>query len=166
LYGQNRIYAVVSSAVTLNGVQYQKGQLLSYVDNGQPGNVSDPVIVGFGGWEVFEFVFAGTNLYGQNRIYAVVSSAVTLNGVQYQKGQLLSYVDNGQPGNVSDPVIVGFDDWTDFKFLFGGTNLQDQPCIYGVWALATPPTPPPGESLYSIASSAYTNNIVTIGTGQ
>jgi CubicO group peptidase (beta-lactamase class C family) len=151
---QDRIYAV-----------NQNGQLLSYGDNGTTGNVSDPVIVGFGGWEVFEFVFAGTNLDGQNRIYAVVSSAVTLNGVQYQKGQLLSYVDNGQPGNVSDPVIVGFDDWTDFKFLFGGTNLQDQPCIYGVWALPTP-TPPPGESLYLIVSAAYTNNIVTIGTGQ
>jgi CubicO group peptidase (beta-lactamase class C family) len=72
-------------------------------------------------------------------------------------GQLLSYGDIGTPGNVSDPVIVGFGGWTDFKFLFAGRNLAGQDRIYGVWAI---PTPPPGESLYSVVSSAYTNNIV------
>ncbi|MGA7126778.1 MAG: serine hydrolase domain-containing protein [Chthoniobacterales bacterium] len=209
LAGQDRIYAVLSSAVTLNGVQYQKGQLLSYGDSGTPGNVSDPVIVGFGGWEVFKFIFAGRNLADQDRIYAVLSSAVTLNGVQYQKGQLLSYGDSGTPGNVSDPVIVGFGGWTDLQFLFAGRNLAGQDRIYavnqqgqllsygdtgtpgnvsdpvivgfggwtdfqflfagknsagidriyGVWAL---PTSPPGQSLYSIVSSAYTNNIVEL----
>jgi len=122
------------------------GQLLSYGDAGTPGNVSDPVIVGFGGWEVFKFLFAGRNLAGQDRIYAV-----------NQNGQLLSYGDTGTPGNVSDPVIVGFGGWTDFQFLFNGRNLPSQDRIYGVWAL---PTPPPGEFLYSVVSSAYTNNIV------
>ncbi|MBV9275103.1 MAG: serine hydrolase [Verrucomicrobia bacterium] len=162
LAGQDRIYGVLSSAVTLNGVQYQKGQLLSYGDTGTPGNVSDPVIVGFGGWEVFQFLFAGRNLAGQDRIYGVLSSAVTLNGVQYQKGQLLSYGDTGTPGNVSDPVIVGFGGWTDFQFLFAGKNSAGQDRIYGVWAT---PTSPPGQSLYSIVSSAYINNIyITSGS--
>jgi len=31
------------------------------------------VIVGFGGWQAFKFLFAGANLSGGNRIYAVVS---------------------------------------------------------------------------------------------
>ena len=74
-------------------------------------------------------------------------------------GQLLSYGDAGTPGNVSDPVIVGFGGWTDFKFLFAGRNLAGQDRIYGVWAV---PTPPPGESLYSVVSSAYTSNIVEL----
>ena len=47
------------------------GQLLSYVDDGTPGNVSDPDVVGFGGWLDFKFLFAGRNLSGQDRIYAV-----------------------------------------------------------------------------------------------
>ena len=148
LAGQDRIYAVLSSAVTLDGVQYQKGQLLSYGDTGTPGNVSDPVIVGFGGWTDFQFLFAGRNLAGQDRIYAV-----------NQQGQLLSYGDTGTPGNVSDPVIVGFGGWTDFQFLFAGKNSAGIDRIYGVWAI---PTSPPGQSLYSIVSSAYTNNIVEL----
>jgi CubicO group peptidase (beta-lactamase class C family) len=137
LAGHDRIYAV-----------NQQGQLLSYRDTGTPGNVSDPVIVGFGGWEVFQFLFAGRNLAGQDRIYAV-----------NQQGQLLSYGDTGTPGNVSDPVIVGFGGWTDFQFLFAGKNSAGIDRIYGVWAL---PTSPPGQSLYSIVSSAYTNNIVEL----
>jgi hypothetical protein len=44
------------------------GQLLSYGDSGTPGNVSAPVVVGFGGWSDFKFLFAGGN-----RIYAVVA---------------------------------------------------------------------------------------------
>lgn len=59
--GASRIYAVNAD-----------GQLLSYGDDGAPGNVSDPVIVGFGGWLDFRFLFfAGRNIPGQNRIYAV-----------------------------------------------------------------------------------------------
>jgi hypothetical protein len=30
-------------------------------------------IVGFGGWLDFKFLFAGANLSGENRIYAVVA---------------------------------------------------------------------------------------------
>jgi hypothetical protein len=145
----------VSSAVSLNGVQYQPGQLLSYGDNGNPGNVSGPVIVGNGGWEVFKFIFAGRNSLGQDRIYAVVSSAVSLNGVQYQPGQLLSYGDNGNPGNVSGPVVVSFGGWTDFQFLFAGKNSAGIDRIYGVGL----PTSPPGQSLYAIVSNAYCNSI-------
>jgi negative regulator of replication initiation len=97
------------------------GQLLSYVDTGTPGNVSEPVVVGFDDWLGFKLLFAGGNLAGQNRIYAV-----------NQNGQLLSYVDTGIPGNVSDPAIVGFGGWLDFKFLFAGRNLAGQDRIYAV----------------------------------
>jgi hypothetical protein len=48
-------------------------------------------------WLEFKFLFAGQNLSGENRIYAV-----------NQSGQLLSYGDDGTPGNVSAPVTVGF----------------------------------------------------------
>ena len=68
------------------------GRLLSYGDAGTPGNVSAPVIVGFGGWSDFKFLFAGRNVAGEDRIYAVD-----------QDGQLLSYGDAGTPGNVSAP---------------------------------------------------------------
>jgi hypothetical protein len=34
--------------------------------------VSDPVIVGFGGWADFRFLFGGRDQTGQDRIYAVV----------------------------------------------------------------------------------------------
>ena len=51
----------------------ETGQLLSYGDAGTPGNVSDPVVVGFGGWLDFKFLFSGTNVAGENRIYAVVA---------------------------------------------------------------------------------------------
>ena len=37
----------------------QNGELLSYDDAGTPGNVSDAVVVGFGGWLNFKFLFAG-----------------------------------------------------------------------------------------------------------
>ena len=97
------------------------GELLSYADTGTPGNVSDPVVVGFGGWLDFEFLFSGTNASGENRIYAV-----------NQAGQLLSYGDGGTPGNVSDPVVVGFGGWLDFKFLFAGTNASGENRIYAV----------------------------------
>ena len=47
------------------GVQ---GELLSYGDAGTLGNVSDPVLVGFGGWLQFKFLFAGRNAAGEDRI--------------------------------------------------------------------------------------------------
>ncbi len=77
--------------------------------------------VGFGGWLPFKFLFAGRNLAGQDRIYAVNSA-----------GQLLSYGDNGTVGNVSRPVTVGFGGWQNFKFLFAGRNLAGQDRIYAV----------------------------------
>jgi hypothetical protein len=58
--GQNRIYAV-----------NQNGQLLSDGDAGTPGNVAAPVVVGFGGWLQFHFLFAGKNVAAQDRICAV-----------------------------------------------------------------------------------------------
>jgi hypothetical protein len=85
---------------------FDHGQLLSYGDSGAPGNVSAPVVVGFGGWADFKVLFAGGD-----RIYAVD-----------QEGQLLSYGDNGEPGNVSSPVVVGFGGWGDFKALFAGRD--------------------------------------------
>ena len=48
------------------------GQLLSYGDSATPGNVSDPAVVGFGGWADFKFLFGGRDQTGQDRIYAVV----------------------------------------------------------------------------------------------
>jgi len=97
------------------------GRLLSYGDAGTPGNVSAPVVVGFGGWADFRFLFAGKNASGEDRIYAVD-----------QAGQLLSYGDAGTPGNVSAPVVVGFGGWADFKFLFAGKNASGEDRIYAV----------------------------------
>jgi hypothetical protein len=100
---------------------FVSGQLLSYGDAGTPGNVSDPMVVGFDGWLDFKFLFSGTNASGENRIYAV-----------NQSGQLLSYEDTGTLGNVSDPVVVGFGGWLDFNFLFAGTNVSGENRIYAV----------------------------------
>jgi len=100
---------------------FDTGELLSYGDAGTPGNVSSPVIVGFGGWLAFKFLFAGSNLAGSNRIYAVDN-----------QGQLLSYGDTGTLGNVSSPMVVGFGGWLDFKFLFAGKNLVGENRIYAV----------------------------------
>ena len=97
------------------------GQLLSYGDAGTPGNVSSPVVVGFGGWLDFKFLFAGRNIAGEDRIYAV-----------NQNGELLSYGDAGTPGNVSSPVVVGFGGWLGFKFLFAGRNIAGEDRIYAV----------------------------------
>ena len=102
------------------GVQ---GELLSYGDAGTPGNVSSPVLVGFGGWQQFKFLFAGRNAAGEDRIYAV-----------NQNGELLSYGDAGTPGNVSNPVVVGFGGWLDFKFLFAGQDVAGEDRIYAVVA--------------------------------
>lgn len=110
--GQYRIYAVNT-----------QGQLLSYGDSTTPGNVSDPMVVGFGGWSDFQFLFSGGNALGQDRIYAVNSQ---------KNGQLLSYGDAATPGNVSNPIMVGFDDWLDFAQVFGGRNAAGQDRIYAV----------------------------------
>ena len=113
--------AVLGGAFSVQVEAIASGQLLSYGDAGTPGNVSDPVIVGLGGWLAFQFLFAGKDVSGNNRIYAV-----------NQSGQLLSYGDAGTPGNVSDPVIVGFGGWQAFKFLFAGANLSGENRIYAV----------------------------------
>ncbi|WP_082007975.1 M4 family metallopeptidase [Microbacterium mangrovi] len=101
--------------------QFVKGQLLSYGDAGTPGNVSDPDVVGFGGWQAFTFLFGGRNAAGRDRIYAVDG-----------QGRLLSYGDAGTPGNVSAPDVVGFGGWQDFRFLFSGRNAAGQDRIYAV----------------------------------
>ncbi|MEW6180356.1 MAG: hypothetical protein AB1522_10555 [Chloroflexota bacterium] len=108
-------------SISMNPDPTVSGRLLSYGDAGTPGNVSSPVVVGFGGWKDFKFLFGGGNLAGENRIYAVD-----------QNGQLLSYGDAGTPGNVSSPVVVGFGGWKDFKFLFSGKNLAGENRIYAV----------------------------------
>jgi hypothetical protein len=96
-----------------------KGELLSYGDAGTPGNVSDPVVVGYGGWSPFPFLFAGRDVSGENHIYAV-----------NQNGQLLAYDDDGGQGDVADPVVVGFGGWLDFKSLFAGANVSGENRIY------------------------------------
>jgi hypothetical protein len=97
------------------------GELLSYGDAATPGNVSNPMVVGFGGWLDFKFLFAGRNAAGQDRIYAVNPN-----------GQLLSYGDAATQGNVSNPMVVGFGGWSPFKFLFAGRNAAGQNRIYAV----------------------------------
>ncbi len=90
---ENRIYAVNSD-----------GQLLSYTDNGAPGNVGpEHVTVGADGWDQFVWFSAGRNVFGEPRIYTVKSGD--------NAGQLLAYTDNAAPGNVGHPVVVGADDW-------------------------------------------------------
>jgi hypothetical protein len=132
------INPIVSGAVAVNGngciasgaaaeigcvypPPFVAGELFSYADDSTPGNVSAPILVGFGGWLPFKFLFAGENAAGENRIYAVNSDA-----------QLLSYGDDGAQGNVSDPVEVGFGGWLQFKFLFAGQNDLGQNRIYAV----------------------------------
>jgi hypothetical protein len=51
-----------------------------------------------------------------------------------QNGELLSYGDAGTLGNVSDPVVVGFSSWGQFKFLFAGRNEAGEDRIYAVVA--------------------------------
>ncbi|HEY8868753.1 MAG TPA: YncE family protein [Candidatus Limnocylindrales bacterium] len=58
---------------TVSVASFASGELLSYDDAGTPGNVSDPVTVGFGGWQAFSHLFAGRNAAGQDRIYVVVA---------------------------------------------------------------------------------------------
>ena len=117
--GENRIYAV-----TMPFDYYNTGQLLSYSDDGKPGNVGHPVVVGADGWQLDNIakVLAGKDSAGNGRIYAV-----------NHHGNLLSYVDDGKPGNVGHPVVVGKGIWMDmFMFLFAGANAAGQNRIYGV----------------------------------
>jgi hypothetical protein len=115
--GENRIYAV-----TMRLTYYDTSQLLSYSDDGTPGNVGDRVAVGAYGWESMSKVFAGKDSTGTGRIYAVNSH-----------GNLLSYTDDGKLGNVGNPVVVGKGIWMDmFVFLFAGANAAGQHRIYGV----------------------------------
>jgi hypothetical protein len=118
----NTVYGEVTPASgTTVGQSLYVPQLLSYGDVGTPGNVSNPVGVGFAGWSDFKLLFAGQDVSGQSRIYAV-----------NEQGQLLSYGDAGSIGNVSAPVVVGFGGWLQFKFLFGGWNDAGQGRIYAV----------------------------------
>ena len=113
----NKVSHIVSVA------PFESGQLLSYGDAGTPGNVSSPVVVGFGGWQNFMLLFCGRNVAGEDRIYAVD-----------QGGQLLAYGDAGTPGNVSSPVVVGFGGWQDFKFVFAGRDVASEDRIYAALA--------------------------------
>jgi len=108
-------------SIEMNADPTVPGRLLSYGDSGTVGNVSNPVVVGLGGWRAFKFLFAGKNAAGENRLYAVD-----------QNGQLLSYGDAGTPGNVSNPMVVGLGGWRAFKFLFAGKNAAGENRIYAV----------------------------------
>ena len=103
------------------------GDLLSYADDGTPGNVNvgSPMVVGFGGWQDFYFLFSGrnvrrfepTSLGGQMTGNPLVRPALDvcdqaicenrIYAVRRRDGDLLSYGDDGTPGNVSNPVVVG-----------------------------------------------------------
>jgi hypothetical protein len=99
----------------------EAGQLLSYADDGIPGNVANPVVRGADGWDKFKFVFAGQNLLHQNRIYAM-----------NQVGQLLSYNKEGSVSNVANPMTVGRDGWDKFTAVFAGSDTSLSPRIYAV----------------------------------
>ena len=87
------------------------GRLLLYHDASQTGggDVSNPTVIGQGGWADFRFLFAGAN----QTIYAVD-----------QDGRLLLYFDASQTGggDVSNPTVIGQGGWADFRFLFAGAN--------------------------------------------
>jgi hypothetical protein len=121
----NSVYGTLPQGPSTTVTQsfYTDGQLLFYYDFGTLGNVSTYTVVGSGAWQDFKFLFAGRNLKGENRIYAVD-----------QNGQLLSYCDKGLSVNVnvSNPMVVGFGGWLEFKFLFAGTNLKGENRIYAV----------------------------------
>jgi hypothetical protein len=110
-----------AASIQVNPDPAVSGRLLSYGDTGAVGNVSNPTVVGLGGWNAFDRVFAGENLAGAPRIYAVDAN-----------GQLLAYGDAGTPGNVSNPVVVGFGGWRAFRFLFAGKNAGGENRIYAV----------------------------------
>jgi hypothetical protein len=115
------------------------GELLSYVDTGTPGNVSNPILVGFSDWAAFKFVFGGGNAAGQDRIYAVDHS-----------GNLWSYSDAGTQGNVSNPTEVAVGGWSDFKFVFGCRNAAGKDLIYAV---------DPNGNLWSYSDAGTQGNV-------
>ena len=86
-------------------------QLLFYRDKKQDGtgDVSNPSVIGSGGWDTFKFLFSS----GNGIIYAV-----------NQSGGLLFYRDKKQDGtgDVSNPSVIGSGGWDTFKFLFSGGN--------------------------------------------
>lgn len=137
--GESRIYAI-----TMRFDYYNDAQLLSYSDDGTPGNVGGPVVVGAYGWDPDNLpkVFAGKDSAGNDRIYAVNSH-----------GNLLSYSDNGKTGNVGGPAVVGKGIWMDmFLFLFAGTNAAGQHRIYGVNKL--------GQLLSYSATDPVSNEVI------
>lgn len=60
---------------------YLLDELLSFGDTGTHWNVSSPVHVGFGSWGDFWSLFAGRNLAGEDRIYAVLDGHLPFSGV-------------------------------------------------------------------------------------
>ena len=81
------------------------------------------MIVGFGGWLQFKFLFCGRNALGRD--------LARLCGQPAGRNSFRT-TDDGNPGNVSAPVIVGFGGWLDFTFLFDGRNALGQDRIYAV----------------------------------
>ena len=97
------------------------GELLSYGDAGTPGNVSDPMVVGFGGWTPFKFLFGGRNLAGDNRIYAVNADGNCSRMAMVERWGMCRV--QWSSGSVAGQA---------FKFLFGGRNLAGDNRIYAV----------------------------------
>jgi hypothetical protein len=123
--GQNRIYGVT-----------KRGQLLSYAATDP---LSKEVIVGSDGWAStrdggnFATVFAGVNLLGENRIYAMTWDPPSLDPFQGNSwGNLLSYSDDGTTGNVGHPVTVGAGGWDKIGHVFAGKDSKGLGCIYAV----------------------------------
>ena len=98
-------------SVQTNPSPYISGRLLFYRDLTQngTGDVSNPSVIGLGGWQNFKFLFSG----GNGIIYAVD-----------QDGRLLFYRDTTQngTGDVANPSVIGQGGWQNFKFLFSGGN--------------------------------------------
>ena len=100
---------LVTTPLTLSFGVTASGRLLLYRDASQSGggDVSNPAVIGQGGWKDFRFLFSD----GNGVIYAVD-----------QDGRLLRYIDASQSGggDVSNPAVVGQGGWQAFKFLFSG----------------------------------------------
>ena len=100
---------LVTTPFTLNFGINPSGRLLLYRDASQTGggDVSNPSVIGQGGWKDFMFLFSD----GNGIIYAVD-----------QDGRLLLYRDASQTGggDVSNPTVIGQGGWKAFKFLFSG----------------------------------------------
>ena len=79
-------------------------------------------------------IVSGAVPVNSNGCIAVAADAETgcIYPPPFVAGELLSYTDDASPGNVSAPILVGFDDWLQFKFLFAGQNAQGGNRIYAV----------------------------------